>query len=260
MISDNIDNSDHHVTALLRSVALKGGGPSSRLQPALLRRASSNEPDNLAKALKENNANDNAPQSLAVTCLCHEHIIQEEYLQDFLRWSNHQTVPLLPKVTHDCPLMPTSVTLKDVGIQCITESIANCLHRLHDRNILFAYKADPDHAGRIEICSMQCKLKFVIQLWQRPQLEGPSAVVVELQRRRGCPIFMHHLRRPLFKALKALSKEPLKRTLSCPSLAQNLDSLDAPNHGQAEDLAASRRSSLGHPPVRFPPPLRVNFS
>ena len=253
-----LDHSEDTVASLLRSVSLLGSSSTFRLQPVLGIRETAIESLQTDKARIDNNNS-----TTSDTEPCHDHIIEEENLQDFLRWSNQQNLCLLPKLTQDFPLMPTSITLQSVTIEAITDKIATCLQKLQEKKIIFSYRPHPDKPGRIEICSIQCQLKFMIQLWLKEQfhLDIPNAVVVELQRRRGCPIFMHHLRRLLFKALRTLGKNSAitrQEQEGCPYLQRGFDSLDTVKHGHGMGRAASIMC-LDQPPSSFPPPLRLNL-
>lgn len=192
------------------------------------------------KTIKEKEASD--PKAL----------IREEYLEGFLRWSHQQTVPLLPKVSEDQPLMRTRITLRKVPLSSITATIASCLQHLREKSVLCSFRPHPEHAGRIEIRSVSCKLKFVVQLYR--DTEDTEAVVVELQKRRGCCVFMHHLRRSLFKALSELCNEdevvlpPITTTAVTPRTDQQID------------LGPLPRAISFERPLTFPPPLRLNFA
>ena len=157
-----------------------------------------------------------------------------------------------------------------IPLERITQTIAQCLQRLREKSILFCYRPHPDHAGRIELGSLGCHLKFVIQLWQQElsptttatnridELAPTASVVVELQRRRGCCVFMHHLRLPLFKALSELAAHgPEKSSEGNKSLGSRGSKTDA-----AEGLALGPdvlpiKPVSGRAEVAFPPPLRL---
>ncbi|CAB9514224.1 expressed unknown protein [Seminavis robusta] len=217
---------------LLRSVSLPSG---HQIKQVDRRRATSNEPVLLLEALKaNNNTSDNHSSQFK---------IEEEYLQGFLQWASRQSVRQLPCVSPDLPLMPTRITLRGVPLTEITRCIADCLQRLQEQGVFFSHQAHPN-AGRVDICCMTCKLKFVIQLWQTVD----QGIVVELQRRRGCSVFMHHLRRPLFAGLKALKRTTEHRHHESMELQSTVETTETAKAGPF------RRLSL-----LFPPPLRSSF-
>jgi len=202
----------------------------------------------------------------------------EEYLKDFLRWSSLQSIQSLPVVTCDQPLLPSKIGLPaGILLHDITDTIASVLQDFQNKGCAFCYKPHDDHPGLIEICSLRYNLKFVIQLWQADRCTLPErctrmtpvkpgvVVVVELQRRRGCCVFMHHLRRPLFKALAALSQESNKS--SAPLLAQPASSSHAPlehvlavpfiGNASVTNKRAPREQQTGTCQMKFPPPLHL---
>ena len=286
----NNKNGKHpgRLAPLLRSVLV---GRDIKIQRLALRKKRWNakaEP-NFAEAIKANNGS-NADMNQSVTIdkfpspsipINHHRpdAIEEEYLQDFLRWASQQTVAALPCVTEEQPLLPTRIVIPTgIPLEQITQSIAECLQRLQEKNILFCYRPHPEHVGRIELGSLGCHLKFVIQLWKQKspatttrapttgntssingsgelQAIAPASVVVELQRRRGCCVFMHHLRRPLFKALEELAALTPERQ----EVKFHRSKTDTPPAGLASlpVLVVKNKTVDGGSEIAFPPPLRL---
>jgi hypothetical protein len=212
-----------------------------------------------------------------------QHQSQEDTLQDFNKWAKEQTIPLLPCCTSGprMVLLPTRVTLHHVPLDIITQTIHDCLARLVTQGVSLTHMTPhPDHSGRIDVgCELAStstvfgkpQLKFVIQLWKictstdinndEPSSHYQDSVVVELIRRRGCPIMMHHLRRPLFTALQSLA---VPQQNNCDGVKQLTGTADpcypvAPAKVAPVLDGAATRSTTDRP-FLFPPPLRISFS
>lgn len=252
---------------LLRSVSL----PTSNQGKIINRRCTSNEsPSFMIKAVQAqvtNNHNNN--KTTQQQQQQRQPQPQEDILQDFTKWAKEQTVRSLPcRTCTPLMLLPTHMTLHHVPLDTITPTLHDCLARLVTQGVYLTHiTPHPDHKGRVDIgcifTTTACgtsQLKFVIQLWRlctsNEQGNCPDSVVVELIRRRGCPILMHHLRLPLFTALQSLqnkcdAQQPPGATLCNPMTPTKVASV-LPKKGAA--------SSTTERPFLFPPPLRIGFS
>lgn len=100
----------------------------------------------------------------------------------------------LPNVPQHAPLERASLEIKDLPLDTITARISNFL-RIN--SISTSYSTQ--EPGRVDCQTFNC-IKFVIQLWKNKE-QDEQAIVVEVQRRRGCCILMRHLRNCLYKCI-----------------------------------------------------------
>ena len=103
-----------------------------------------------------------------------------------------KVVDPLPNVPQHAPLERASLEIKDLPLDTITARISNFL-RIN--SISTSYSTQ--EPGRVDCHTFNC-IKFVIQLWKN---DPDQAILVEVQRRRGCCIFMRHLRNCLYKCI-----------------------------------------------------------
>lgn len=109
------------------------------------------------------------------------------------------TVTQLQTLPMYYPLEKTAVLVHPSSLAELTSNISNFLRR---HSISCRYQ---DHQGRVD-CLTDTLLKFSIQLWKAaPSAESlpdeTSDVLVEVQRRSGCCIEMHHVRQELMHDL-----------------------------------------------------------
>ncbi len=98
----------------------------------------------------------------------------------------------LPNVPQHAPLERTSLLLRDLPLDLITTRISNFL-RINSISSLYSTEV----SGKVDCQTCNC-IKFVVQLWND---EERNAVVVEVQRRRGCSIRMRRLRNCLYNCI-----------------------------------------------------------
>jgi len=245
-------------------------------QGLLEKQDSSSKPKNTAPAPVKKNSQD--------------HQNGDDFVQELERWSQDLSLAMLPSL--DDPLeggpsllLPTHIVLSgDVCLKDIGRAWTMCFQRLSKGHMSFRVD-EASHPGRLVVCSQTCQLKFVLQLWKQSchTKDGSSKIIVEVQRRRGCPIRMHHIRRFFFQALLMLQQQEqgthglvLSRSSnSTPSLSSAATATVAAaammrgvNHKgkqfQRRSILPSIRSSPiplmetshRHQPYQFPPPLR----
>ena len=156
---------------------------SMTLPPSLSRERLIESPNTSKKALKKSKSSP---------------VAQKNPSDDHWVWKVKVTIVTPIPMYH--PLERTALKLDNLTLQTVTARISDFM-RMH--SIQCHYH---DDAARVD-CLTETLVKFAIHLWRGQEGQGcqetdPFQIIVEVQRRQGCPIEMQSIRHHLFRAIQ----------------------------------------------------------
>jgi hypothetical protein len=115
-------------------------------------------------------------------------------------WVWKVKVTILTPIPMYHPLERTALKLDNITLQTVTARISDFM-RMH--SIKCSYH---DDTARVD-CLTETLVKFAIHLWRghgpnSPETTTPSPIIVEVQRRQGCPIEMQSIRHYLYHTIQ----------------------------------------------------------
>lgn len=124
----------------------------------------------------------------------------------FLGFHSYEELPLMPEF-YPLPRNAIRIASENLSAEELsarmnsflrTNSI-DCIHDVHEQRL---------------VCSSTCVPKFVIQLWRLESEDVDSMnradVFIEVQRRNGCCVALHHTRRAFVRSILGSKGEPMK--------------------------------------------------